>query len=647
MAITQEQFDTLIKKLEDLSKSHPRAYRLRVALFALLGYTYIFLILSILLILFGSIGSAIFIVIFFGHFINAVVLKYALILLASVAIPATVIIRSLWVTFPSPRGLRLNRKQSPYLFTLVDELTTKLQAPRFHNILLTPDFNAAVIQIPRLGIFGWQNNYLLLGLPLMQALSLEQLKAVLAHELGHLSGNHSRFSAWIYRIRKTWMQIYERLHQNDQHGSSVLFNHFLNWYWPAFNAYSFVLGRTNEYEADRCAAQLTGNKNTAEALINVEVKSRFLESSFWIDIYEQTKYQADPPSNIYSSMVKALHDPLGEGKINQLMGRALVKETDNIDTHPCLADRLKSLDYRTAQIQNFSQLVTIQVSAAESLLGESLQHFTQEFDRDWKEATSTSWRQRYAYFQETQNKLQSLEQNTQILNEQEIWERAYYTLELRGKEAAIPLLQDILKIQPNHADANYVFGRILLGEADVEGVVYVERAIEQKVNWVIDGCGLIADFFYHQGQPKEAKKYLERAEKHYQLLLKAQQERIGVYDTDSFKPHTLEESDVSKLNQEIADYSQVEEAYLVQKVVNYFPKESFFVLGIIRKQFRKHGLNENDEISQKLAELLAKKLQFSFPTYIIILNHSRNNILRKKICKTDKSLIFRRSPSKK
>ncbi len=203
MTITQEQFDELIEKLEDFSKSHPGSYRLRVALFAVFGYAYIFLVLAGLLALVGLVFS----LAVFSRSINSTIIKLCIVLM----IPAWVILRSLWVTFTPPQGLRLNRHQVPRLFALVDELTTKLQAPKFHNILLNQEFNAAVVQVPRLGIFGWQENYLLLGLPLMQSLPLEQLKAVLTHELGHLSGNHSRFAAWIYRIRNTWMQIYERL----------------------------------------------------------------------------------------------------------------------------------------------------------------------------------------------------------------------------------------------------------------------------------------------------------------------------------------------------------------------------------------------------------------------------------------------------
>ena len=631
MAITQEQFDALVGKLEDFSKSNPKNYRLRVALWATLGYAYIFLVLAGLLALIGLV--VLFIV--YSNRINSYIIKLAILLL----VPAWVIVRSLWVTFPPPQGLKVNRRQVPHLFALVDELTTKLQAPRFHNILLNQQFNAGVVQIPRLGIFGWQQNYLLLGLPLMQSLSVEQLKAVLAHELGHLSGNHSRFAAWIYRMRKTWMQIYERLHQSDREGAAVLFNRFLDWYWPAFNAYSFILARMNEYEADRCAAQLAGAKTAAEALINVEVKSRFLESSFWTDIQKQVEHQVDPPDNVYSSMLTVLHSPIAEEKNKQWLEHALAQKTNNADTHPCLTDRLKSLGYSTAKAKKLCQPATIEISAAEHLLGTALQQFATQFNREWKEAVSTPWRQRYAYIKETQDELQALEQKSQIqtLTEQEVWTRAYYTLELRGDEAAVPLLQDLLKKYPDHAEANYTLGQILLQKAEKAGIAYIEKAIVKRMDWVIDGCDLVYSFLRQQGQTEEAERYRDRAEQHYQLLLKAQEERARVFDGATFKPHTLEESEVNELKQQLADYPQVKEAYLVEKVVTYFPEKRLIVLGIVRKR----GWIESEEADQKLIDLLATNLQFPTQAYIISFSGSGTDKLKKKICQIDRSLLFR------
>ena len=632
MAITQEQFDALVGKLEDFSKSNPKNYRVRVALWATLGYAYIFLVLAGLLALIGLV--VLFIV--YSNRINGAIIKLAILLL----VPAWVIVRSLWVTFPPPQGLKLNRRQVPHLFALVDELTTKLQAPRFHNILLNQEFNAGVVQIPRLGIFGWQQNYLLLGLPLMQSLSVEQLKAVLAHELGHLSGNHSRFAAWIYRMRKTWMQIYERLHQSDREGAAVLFNRFLDWYWPAFNAYSFILARMNEYEADRCAAQLAGAKTAAEALINVEVKARFLESSFWTDIQKQVEHQVDPPDNVYSSMLTVLHSPIPEEKNKQWLEQALAQKTNNADTHPCLTDRLKSLGYSAAKAQKLCQPAAIEISAAEHLLGTALQQFATQFNQEWKEAVSTPWRQRYAYLKKTQDELQALEQKSQIqtLTEQELWERVYYTLEVRGDEAAVPLLQDLLKNYPDHAQANYALGQILLQKAENAGIAYIEKAIVKRMDWVIDGCDLVYSFLRQQGQTEEAEKYRDRADRHYQLLLKAQQERSGVLDSDTFKPHTLEGSEVKELKQQLADYPEVKEAYLVEKVVTYFPEQRFIVLGIVRKR----GWIESEDADRKLIHLLATNLQFPTQAYIISFSGSGTGKLKKKICQIDRSLLFRR-----
>ena len=97
--------------------------------------------------------------------------------------------------------------------------------PKVHEVLLTHDFNAAIAQVPRLGLFGFHKNYLILGLPLMMALSLDQFRAVLAHEFGHLSGAHGRFGSWIYRIRRSWYQLMANL-EHQQHWGAFIFDRF-------------------------------------------------------------------------------------------------------------------------------------------------------------------------------------------------------------------------------------------------------------------------------------------------------------------------------------------------------------------------------------------------------------------------------------
>jgi predicted translin family RNA/ssDNA-binding protein len=111
-----------------------------------------------------------------------------------------------------------------------------------------------------------------------------------------------------------------------------------------------------------------------------------------------------------------------------------------------------------------------------------------------------------------------------------------------------------------------------------------------------------------------------------------------VFDGDTFKPHTLEKSEVKELKQQLADYPEVKEAYLVEKVVTYFPEQRFLVLGIVRKR----GWIESEDADRQLIHLLATNLQFPTQAYIISFSGSGTGKLKKKICQIDRSLLFRR-----
>ncbi|MBD1937163.1 M48 family metallopeptidase [Microcoleus sp. FACHB-68] len=617
MAITQPQFDALIQRLEKFAHQQPALYKLGVALLAVLGYVYIFSILALLLAIFAVLVA---LVISTGR-LNFYIIKFGILIL----VPTFIVLKSLWVRFPPPTGLELRRQDVPRLFELVDELTLKLEAPRFHHILLTDEFNAAVAQRPRLGIFGWQQNYLLVGLPLMQALSPEQFRAVLAHELGHLSGNHSRFAGWIYRVRQTYVQILERLHHSNQGGSSVLFNAFFNWYAPFFSAYSFVLARMNEYEADRCAAALAGAQNMAEALINVEISARFLQHSFWPNLDKQVIHQVEPPAAIYTNLVKALAAGIPPDEATVWLDRALAQKTDLDDTHPCLAERLSALGYLKGKPKQLSLPADVKISAAQELLESNLKKFLADFDHTWKQEMATPWRQRYAYAQEAQDQLKSLDQKAKIqqLTPEEAWDRAAWTAEFKGNEAAIPLLREILTTAPAHPSTHFLLGQILLKQNELSGIGHIEKAMEKDPEKVLPGCELIYAFFKDQGQIEKAKAYQARAQQHYELLLMAQRERSFVREDDTFLPHDLPSAALALLLQQVSRYTQVKEVYLVRKKVRYFPEQPFYVLGIkLRRAWYKFKSSDSD---QQFFNHFVSEVEFPGQAYVILLNSQERN----------------------
>ncbi len=157
----------------------------------------------------------------------------------------------------------------------------------------------------------------------MLTLSPDQFRSVLAHELDHVSHAHGRFGHAIYCLRQTWFQILGALTREEHAGAAPML-WFFGWYAPFFWAYSFALGRAQEYEADRCAARAVGARATADALINAELVMRQLSrpSETTQDGY------AGPPTSL---------------ERNQWLNAALSQTDAPDDYHPCLASRLRAL----------------------------------------------------------------------------------------------------------------------------------------------------------------------------------------------------------------------------------------------------------------------------------------------------------------
>lgn len=223
-----------------------KLYKFKLFLLALLGYAYIFSVLALLLVL----ASLLFWSILTGKGLNSFVIQLEIALIVVTAI----VLRSLWVRLPSPEGLRLTKREQPRLFEMIDQIRRAVRGPRLHAVLLTEEFNASVVSIPRLGLFGWHRHYLLIGFPLIHALPDDEFRATIAHEMGHLAGAHGRFSNWIYRINATWFRLMCAL-TGRREWASLLFNRFFRWYVSYFASYSTTLLRNHEFAADRCAAK--------------------------------------------------------------------------------------------------------------------------------------------------------------------------------------------------------------------------------------------------------------------------------------------------------------------------------------------------------------------------------------------------------
>jgi heat shock protein HtpX len=111
----------------------------------------------------------------------------------------------LWSIIPRPDrfeapGPRLDSSREPELFASLAEVADATAQQMPAEVYLVNDVNAFVTQ--RGGIMGIGSRRVMgLGLPLMHAVTVQEFKAILAHEFGHYHSGDVALGPWIHKTR--------------------------------------------------------------------------------------------------------------------------------------------------------------------------------------------------------------------------------------------------------------------------------------------------------------------------------------------------------------------------------------------------------------------------------------------------------------
>ena len=566
----REQFDfqKAAIKAERLAQSNIFLYKIQLLFYALLGYGVIF---GVLISLFGLLGGMIGMA-FMSTALFLLLIKKKLILIILPTI--WILLKSLWVRFKSPTGYRLTRQEFPLLFKEIDNLQKVLQSPKIHQVILTPELNAAIVQTPRLGILGWYKNSLILGLELLLILSPEQARAVLAHEFGHLSGNHSRFGRWIYRLRLTWYRIMQAFEQEETLGAKMM-RRFFNWYAPRFAAYSFALARFNEYEADMISAELTSNDLTSHALVNTYVTGPYIEQHYWQEFFHQADETPVPTTAPWRGLSHFLHEHQPAMKqLTAKLDEELQRQTAYEDTHPALQDRIRALKV-SASIPK-----PVQVTAAEVWFGEQFQRIIDDFDKDWWQCNGTRWQERYDYVAANKKILAELNSKTVVtLSDEELLKKAVLTEQFEPEGDALSLFQAYQSRHPNDPSVAFVLGKIFYDNNDEKCLEQLKQALAHP-KLAIDACQYAYSFLINQGRSEEAQWWLQRSQTQLQINEASRYERSWLTVED-----TLLKADINnrELEQIVASLKahNVEKAWIARKQVQYYTEVPAFAIAII------------------------------------------------------------------
>lgn len=475
----------LVERLENELETSPGRYRSKLLALALLGYA---VLLGLLVLAFGLSFGLVTLLLLTSPML---LLKLAKIIWIPLLF-GWLLLRALWIRFTPPEGYWLAAGEAPQLQAEVEQLRQAAGAPRLDGILIDDELNAAAISLPRFfGLFG-QRHYLLLGLPLMQLLSAQELRAVIAHEFGHFGGRHGRFGGWIYRVRASWERLLAALDNGDNLTGKLL-GKFFRWYSPYFNAYSYALARRNEYEADAVAARLAGAEVAGQALVRVHLASTHLQTRFWPGIESRLHDMSEPPARLHQEMAESLRQmqPDDATQLQQLATHL----GDPDDTHPTLAQRLAALQVPLTLASPPPH------SAAEVWLGQLLPVLEAQFDAAWQAAAAEDWQHTHGLFQEGKTRLAELEARAQ-LTPSEVVEQAMLTVRLHPDCDAINLYRQALTRAPEEAELYLHLGACLLHEGEREGLAHLAEAMRRDVRCEIDALEQM--YHFHRERHEDA-----------------------------------------------------------------------------------------------------------------------------------------------
>lgn len=625
--MTREEFDQMVERLELRYHNRGRALTRAAVLWAVMGYAV--LVLGIVL----SLG----VVLLCGAMIfmapSAITIKLGLVFGISGAVVAWSILRGSWIRLSPPEGMIIVPNQAPSLFEMIEATSARVGGIRFHRVLLTGDLNACVVQVPRLGVFGWYQNYLCLGIQLMDALAPEEFHAVLAHEFAHLSKAHGRTGNWLYRIRRTWENVATSL--SNQGGLLVRpLASFFSWFWPRFNARAFVLSRNNEYEADAFSAEITSPETASSALARIAVEGERIDKEFWETLNQRSVREEQPPGAIFDELACLLKTRIEATNASRWLEHQLARTTDTSDTHPALKDRIAALKPG----QTPSSIEPIQESASDALFGVSLAgEIRADFNRKWLEAHGEIWSESHENSRKLREQLAELESSEESPHSE--WEKLRIQCNLQGIPAMAAELASFLRDHPHHQIARFILGSHLLSIDDSSGIAMLEEVVKAAPHSAFECFNNLATYHDRHGNPEAIRELKRRADSHEIKMNQAAVERSNISSTDHFEVHDLTEGEVTGVSRVLEGIKELQEASLALKQVRYMPEWKGYVMVVKLKFPALHLVTEatKQQVLQQIVNVV------EVDGYLVVLNEELNHKpIAKRIRSIPGTLVYSR-----
>jgi Zn-dependent protease with chaperone function len=256
-------------------------------------------------------GKAIFLGLLIGVGVMFVAVMFALFL-----------IKFMFVVNKNVRASRIEikREDEPLLFDFIEKIADEVQTHRPNKIFISPDVNACVFYNSSFwSMFLPIRKNLEIGLGLVNTLTIDEFKAVLAHEFGHFSQKSMKLGSYVYTTNRV---IYNLTYNYDKWDSFVdgmrqtdwwlvqIFGNIILWFanqvrkllhavYKFMNLRYMSLSREMEYHADLVATSVAGGNHIVNALRKLELGDFSYQKS--VQLLNELAVKEKNVENVYAA----------------------------------------------------------------------------------------------------------------------------------------------------------------------------------------------------------------------------------------------------------------------------------------------------------------------------------------------------------
>ena len=237
-----------------------------------------------------------------------------------------------------PAGIVVDCESEPALFCLLGEIASKVKTRTVNRVIITPGSHIGVSDPAGfLGMFWRTSRTLEIGYACLHALTLNELKAILAHEYAHFTSRETLFRRFVARVLTGLQSAIDYLRSGKYWKYSPVYHALAVWEY-LFRYFSSTFCRQREYRADWMAAQLFGGNVLASGLMRFASNSLMFEGPANSGM-AMLLMEGRVMRNVYAAF-RAYSTGMGVEELESLRKFLLQQRSGLLDSHPCPMRRI-------------------------------------------------------------------------------------------------------------------------------------------------------------------------------------------------------------------------------------------------------------------------------------------------------------------